>query len=78
MANDSVLPVTVGLQREEEFGVTVHRKPRTIKRWIGMGMPVIKIGSSNWIDPAAARAWFEQGMPGPQPTPRGMRRRRAA
>jgi hypothetical protein len=70
MADDSARSVTAGLQREEDFATDVDKSVRTVKRWIAQGMPVTKIGATNWIDPARARRWFDDGMP---PPPRACR-----
>lgn len=66
--------VTAGWMTIPEFARDINRTPRTVRRFIDRGMPVIRIGSTPYIDPLRARKWFEDGMPGPQTT----RRRRAA
>jgi hypothetical protein len=44
-----------------------------VRRYIRLGMPVTMIGGTPYIDPAKARKWFEDGMPGPQQSLRGRR-----
>jgi hypothetical protein len=58
-----------------QFAGDVNRCERTVQRWIGQGLPVIRVGSTVYIDPAKARAWFEDGMPPPKSP---VRRRRVA
>jgi len=61
-----VQSVTAGLQTIPQFARDVEKGERTIRRWITLGMPVIRVGATPYIDPAKARAWFEAGMPAPK------------
>jgi hypothetical protein len=71
-----IVRVLDGLQTIPEFATDAHKHERTINRWIGIGMPVIRIGRQIMIDPSAARRWFEQGMPpAARAKPSPMRRR---
>lgn len=65
--------VTAGLMTLEEFARDIRRSVRTARRFIDRGCPVVRIGATPYIDPAAARAWFEAGCPPPQPSSRNRR-----
>ncbi len=65
--------VTVGLMPLEQFARDINRSVRTARRFIDRSCPIVRIGSTPYVDPAAARQWFTDGMPTPKPASRGRR-----
>jgi hypothetical protein len=49
-----------GKRLSEDWGVA-HG---TIKRWLWEGMPSRRVGARTWIDPKAAKAWYEARFKG--------------
>jgi hypothetical protein len=74
MARNDAQCVIAGWQTITEFAHDVNRTERTVARWIGRGMPVIRVGATRFIDPTKARKWFLDGMPSPTSSPRLRRR----
>jgi hypothetical protein len=68
------LHMLAGWLTVSDFAGQIGRGARTVARYIGQGMPCIRVGRSVYIDPLQARAWFEAGCPPPKPS----RGRRAA
>jgi hypothetical protein len=66
--------ITAGWLTLPDFAAQLGRSPRTIARYIDQGLPIIRVGRQVFVDPSAARLWFTEGSPRPQPS----RRRRAA
>jgi hypothetical protein len=69
--------VTTGWQTIPQFASDLGRTPRTVNRWIGLGLScaVVRIGRTPMIDPIKARIWFEKGMPPPKSPTRPVSRR---
>lgn len=53
--------VLAGLVTVRDFAEQVARRPRTITRWLAMGLPAVRVGQTPMIDPARARRWLEDG-----------------
>lgn len=59
--SENVESVLAGLVTIRDFAEQVARRPRTITRWLAMGLPAVRVGQTPMIDPARARLWLEQG-----------------
>jgi hypothetical protein len=73
MAEITTASVIAGLMPVPKIASDLGKAERTVRRYIKLGMPVTMIGGTPYVDPQKARTWFEAGMPGPQPAPRGRR-----
>jgi len=57
--------VTAGLMTLAQFAADIRKGVRTVRRYVDRGLPVVRIGSTPYINPLTARAWFEDGCPPP-------------
>lgn len=63
-------PLLAGKMTIEDFGAAVGRAPRSVRRWISLGLPVEGRGSLLLIDIQEARAWLAAGRRGGLDPPR--------
>lgn len=66
LSNTVPKSVTDGWITAAEFGSQIGRGQKTVDRYVRRGLPIIRIGRTIFIDPSAARRWFENGMPSAQ------------
>jgi hypothetical protein len=66
-----------GLTPVEVFAAAVDRSPRQIKTWITLGLPIVRVGKTPYVQVRAAREWIMRRSAPPE-APRRGRPRKAA